>query len=369
MEKNKLGNIVYIIRFNNKNNKVLGILNKIRSQIAIWSKTYEVTLLVITNSHSTFFDDFPCQVKFLYYCNIMERIFVYKLALNFLKNSDVDIVYMREGIWLPYLATLYSKYKVVVEINTASMKERLMELRTNISYVTLLSFFLGKLSQWALHRSSGFITVTDEICNLDIKKYGHKYITIPNSIDLTYYSVLKRNHLTEEVPNLFFLGTPGQTWHGIDKIIRLAQSTLGVLNFTVIGCDLKNVELPNNIRFYGYLHRDEYTRIISMCDIGIGTLALHRKGLSEACPLKVREYLAMGFPVILAYNDSAFSLLPDFILKIDNTEDNVEQYRQIIIDFCYHMKNRILTHEEVKEYISADNIEEKRVAFFSQYIC
>lgn len=42
------------------------------------------------------------------------------------------------------------------------------------------------------------------------------------------------------------------------------------------------------------------------CQVCIGTLALHRKNMTEASPLKTREYLAHGFPVIIGYKDTAF---------------------------------------------------------------
>jgi glycosyltransferase involved in cell wall biosynthesis len=60
--------------------------------------------------------------------------------------------------------------------------------------------------------------------------------------------------------------------------------------------------------FHGMRDRDYCQRIFAQCDIGIGTLALERKGMKEACPLKVREYLASGLPVYAGHQDGA---LPD----------------------------------------------------------
>ncbi|MFN3692462.1 MAG: hypothetical protein ACK4R7_06185, partial [Fervidobacterium sp.] len=75
---------------------------------------------------------------------------------------------------------------------------------------------------------------------------------------------------------------------------------------------------------YGMLFLDKYTPIMQQADIGISTLAPYRKKMNEASPFKVREYSALGLPVIIGYKDTD---LPDgapFILQIPNTEDNIE---------------------------------------------
>ena len=62
----------------------------------------------------------------------------------------------------------------------------------------------------------------------------------------------------------------------------------------------------NNVFYHGYLQQSEYLQVLSKCQICIGSLALFRNNMEEACPLKVREYLAYGFPIILGYEDTAF---------------------------------------------------------------
>ena len=56
---------------------------------------------------------------------------------------------------------------------------------------------------------------------------------------------------------IVFVGTPGQKWHGIDKIVYLANK-LPENKFHIIGPEKEdisqlNLKIDNNIIFHGYL--------------------------------------------------------------------------------------------------------------------
>jgi hypothetical protein len=44
--------------------------------------------------------------------------------------------------------------------------------------------------------------------------------------------------------------------------------------------------------------------LVDKCHIGIGSLALFRNNMIEACTLKVREYWARGLPFVIGYDDT-----------------------------------------------------------------
>jgi hypothetical protein len=104
------------------------------------------------------------------------------------------------------------------------------------------------------------------------------------------------------------------------------------------------------------------------CSICIGTLALYRKNLEEASPLKVREYIASGYPVIIGYEDTAFSdlpKLPEWALFQDFREDvNI----QIMSAFIEKMKNHIVDRAEAESLIDSIYIEKKRLEFFEEIL-
>jgi hypothetical protein len=99
-------------------------------------------------------------------------------------------------------------------------------------------------------------------------------------------------------------------------------------------------EAPENVRIYGRLSMREYLPIAAHAHVGIGTLALHRKGLNEASPLKVREYLALGLAVIVGYQDTDFTGEEPFICQIPNSEDNVVKNLDKIESFVTQWMNQ-----------------------------
>ena len=73
--------------------------------------------------------------------------------------------------------------------------------------------------------------------------------------------------------------------------------------------------------------------ILGQAHIGIASLALHRKKMQEASPLKLREYLAAGLPSITAYRDTDFPDGAPFLLELPNTADNIPENLQAIDSF------------------------------------
>jgi hypothetical protein len=71
------------------------------------------------------------------------------------------------------------------------------------------------------------------------------------------------------------------------------------------------------------LNRDEVVQVLARADVGIGSLALHRNQMFGGSPLKVREYLAVGLPVLYAYDDADADVLDGYVLRIANTESAI----------------------------------------------
>ena len=83
--------------------------------------------------------------------------------------------------------------------------------------------------------------------------------------------------------------------------------------------------LSEKVRFHGFLTGEPLDALFDTCDIAVGTLALHRKGLSEACTLKAREYCARGIPFIDAGKDPDFPDDFEYIMRLplDDSEVNI----------------------------------------------
>jgi hypothetical protein len=62
----------------------------------------------------------------------------------------------------------------------------------------------------------------------------------------------------------------------------------------------------------------EYNDVLAQLDATVGTMALDRRGLTEAAPLKVRDAAARGIPLLLPYVDTNLDAADDpAVLRID----------------------------------------------------
>ena len=90
--------------------------------------------------------------------------------------------------------------------------------------------------------------------------------------------------------------------------------------------------------------------------------------LEEASPLKSRECLAFGLPLVVAYADTDLDGVPcDFLLKIPNKEDNIQTHGQLIRDFAYRMRGKRVERRHILQ-IDQGIKEAERLDFFQEII-
>jgi glycosyltransferase involved in cell wall biosynthesis len=250
---------------------------------------------------------------------------------------------------------------VVGEINTNDLEQH-KELGTFLSLYNRLT--RGIL----LKRVSGLVSVSEELSkDTSYSTYRKPMRVISNGIDLSAFQPLDAPN--NETPRLVFIGTPGYSWHGVDKLVELAR-VFPDLHIDIVGYDqLPEFEpLPPNLTLHGYLGADRYRKVMAKCDLAISTLALHRKGMEEACPLKTRECLAYGLPMVLPYVDTDLKDLDaDFLLKIPNKEDNIQTHGQGIRDFAYRMRGQRVERKLIAS-INQVAKEAERIHFFEEII-
>jgi hypothetical protein len=89
--------------------------------------------------------------------------------------------------------------------------------------------------------------------------------------------------------------------------------------------------------------------------------------MNEACPLKVREYLAYGLPIIIGYSDTDFLERPDFILTLPNHENNVNESLSEIEKFVLKWKGKRVPRDMIT-HIDICEKEKQRLSFFQSVI-
>lgn len=283
-----------------------------------------------------------------------------------------DCIYVRESTFSLFYLLLFIFFhkKIIIEINSSYVHEGKLHTMDSVTrrrvYTTNRIFF-----QLFYKLARGLLFVTKELSQMPEFDRGRCRDVVPNSINISMLSMRKQNSGRSPI-RLFFLGSPNQPWHGVDKIISLAHALGSGFEFHIIGMTVqqfKQFTLPENMIFHGFL--EDYIAIVARCHIAVGTLGLHRNNMEEACPLKTREYLAAGFPVILGYTDTAFpSQSEDFLLHLPNKEDvfsspeNVELVRR----FCMEKASIVVPPEAVCKHIDAAYVEKKRLQIMEQWL-
>ncbi|HEY9089865.1 MAG TPA: glycosyltransferase [Anaerolineaceae bacterium] len=269
-----------------------------------------------------------------------------------------DIIYLRSAMYTFPAHRLSRIAPVVMEFNTneLSQHEFLGRIYRLYSQVTR-----GLL----IRRSSGFVSISEEIAAApELARTGCQSIAIGNSYDVDEARPLPAPG--NVVPRLLFVGSPGNVWHGVEKLAALAERCPDLV-IDVVGYDaLDGVSNPpGNMILHGYQTREGYLRVLSQADAAFGSLALHRIGMLEGSTLKSREALAHGIPLILPYRDVDLDDLDvDWLLKIPNCEDNVLTSIEAIHDFAYRVRGRRADRERVAQRVGTLGKERQRLEFF-----
>ncbi len=270
-----------------------------------------------------------------------------------------DVIYLRWAMYVYPLQQLYTIAPAALEINTNDVEEhRLLGLvKSNYNRLTR-SITLGG--------ASGIVYATRELSRLDVfQRFNKPGIVISNSIDVS--SVPPMPAPANDHPHLAFIGTPGSAWHGVEKLVPLAQACPDIV-IDVIGYDAIEgaAQIPSNLILHGYQVGAACDRILAQADAAIGTAALHRAGLNEASPLKVRDCVSRGIPIILPFIDTDLDDLDsDLILKIPNDEDNVRNCGAQIHDFLYRVRGKRIPREAVQGHIDSRAKEQQRLDFLA----
>lgn len=349
--------------------KTSGVGRKIEDQISAWRKNGHVVQFF---SHRTEVPD-PEELvggeSFIYAAPTgkigkivteFNRCLAVFPLIKALRAFAPDLIYLRWSMYVFPSHLFFTIAPVVLEVNTndVSQHEMLGPILSTYNKMTRGIYYAN---------ASGLVFVSNEMVkSKNFSRFAPPKRVITNGINLEENLPLPAPQ--NERPRLGFIGTPKIAWQGEDKLVRLAELCPDV-DIDIIGFDsLDGVSvLPPNLHLYGYLNKEKSRYVLSKVDVGIGTLALHRKAMEETSALKICEYLAYGIPIILPYQDTALiGLNLDTILRIPNTETSIEDTWMTIRDFAYRMKGRRVDRNLVAERIGTDYLEATRLEFFQE---
>jgi glycosyltransferase involved in cell wall biosynthesis len=171
-----------------------------------------------------------------------------------------------------------------------------------------VEWFCGRRS---LALAAGVAAVTPEIVSYQISRIS-KY---PNGIPSFVYPngiFLQDGGLPLEdnrgnVPEILFVASYFSPWQGLDLLLDAVRNSHDDFKLYLVGevgaVHRDNARLDPRIQMLGPLDNKQISDLSKRCWLGLSSFALSRQGLSQACSLKVREYLNNGIAVYASHDD------------------------------------------------------------------
>ncbi len=341
-----------------------GVGKKINGHISAWSGDgQEVTLFSLTPAEIPF----PEARQFIFdpQKGLLHReVSRYKHLLRMLgsiQEYKPDLIYLRYGLYSYPLHRLFKIAPVVLEANSYDVKEYLKRGK--------FLYWMNRLTRGlTFGPACGLIVPSRELVNVLLPNHDKPVCVIPNGVDMKKVPMLPPTKNT--TPVLTLVGSPGMNWHGVDKLIRLAELYPEII-VNIVGYSQNDVDgsVPQNVRLHGFLSHQQVREVLRNTDVACGSLALHRNGMEEASVLKIREALSYGVPVILAYRDTdLYDVQSDTILQIPNTENNVIENAARIRQFAYDMMGKRVDRDLIGPRLDQGKKEKERLIFFEEVL-
>ena len=305
-----------------------GVFKKVADQVGAWSDLgVEAGVFVATSLEAEAdWRSLPLVKGIETFTSAIESFSVQPTIIRRAAEWSPDIAYLRSTPRQAYARRHLRSLPHVIEIQSNDLEEArgLSRQRLLLTQVTRNSCLGG---------ARGLVFVSRELSTLpSYAQFTDRRTVIGNGIELGRLQTMPAP-ATNLAPRLAFMGLPDSPWHGLDDVYELAR-VRPEWSFDLIGpTQTESTPRLPNLHFHGELRSDEYLPILAKADAAISTLAWYRNSMNEASPLKSREYLALGLPVIGAYedtdippNDPVYLQLPNRPGAIIDEVDRVEQF-------------------------------------------
>ena len=179
------------------------------------------------------------------------------------------------------------------------------------------------LGRRVVARARGIVCVTQEIARHELRRLpprpARPVFIYPNG---TLYpdGPLAPADRREDRPEVLFVASYFYEWHGLDALLdSMIESSEedGLLHLVgTLPADARHkAEADPRVRIHGQLDPSGLNPLVAKCWLGLSSFRLSSKGMTEACTLKVRDYLRAGLPVYAGHRDSALPADFEYFLQ------------------------------------------------------
>jgi glycosyltransferase involved in cell wall biosynthesis len=208
----------------------------------------------------------------------------------------------------------------------------------------------------ALGFTSKIVAVTREIGNYEYRrafpKKPHVHI-VSNGIDVEAFPL--RTAPVYDGSKLILLmlvgGSTEVDWHGIDLIVEGIKQYKGPVQIQLWlagNADILKKHQEHFIRHLDFCNKQKLDSIANEVHLGLGSFALERKGIKEACSLKMREYAARGIFVVCGQEDTDYETLfmSGLAMKCKSMEP---PDMELVVAFYEKLQKRTASPQQIRE--------------------
>jgi glycosyltransferase involved in cell wall biosynthesis len=270
-----------------------GVNRKIAAQLREWNRHAEARAFYLAPRDLPPLDLPGCRFGFH---SALGRWTATRRLVRALDAYRPDLVYVRYDLFLPGVWKALRSRCAVVEINTDDIRELAARGPIVRAY--------NRVNRRALlGRAGGLVAVTEELAELEAARgFRGAVVVIGNGLDAPTGGPAQAT--ADGELRVVFVGL-AQPWHGVDRLLEIARR-LSRVHFDLVGVGPID-SAPANVTCHGVKAPGEYDELLVGAYAGVGPLALERAGLRDASPLKVRDYLLHGLPVVIAHRDPDLS--------------------------------------------------------------
>jgi hypothetical protein len=186
---------------------------------------------------------------------------------------------------------------------------------SNIEFKWLPIFLDKTLGKFIRRNSLSAVVNSEEIALRQQNKCLGKYPCeiIPDAVDTTAFPVLSAKKFGDNISMVFLKGASMDAeYNGLDRLMKGILEYNGPRNYTltIIGNHttmeenmVKNLGLPDRVFIKKALFGNELDNELENHHLGVGPLAVHRKGITATSSIKTREFMARGLPFFIAHKD------------------------------------------------------------------